>query len=237
MVTRRFPKLNGDGWHEAVHEIIGWGNLGLIEAPSKITLSRGFRLSTVANQWVRKYAYDGIASLVSVIHYPERKRELARFDSQIVTTEPEGDEFEVFDSFGNPTNKRRPPMPLHYYTDPLAKLEFTRGKREFMPRGPRMLQAEQPGEICYLDNRCGRYNSWEYVKTNPYSPTPPKLRASHHWRNTAPFASDYLRRGQARRLERRANLMFLEARSAAEKFNERMGHEGETSEPICRKAA
>ena len=77
MVTRRFPKLNGDGWLEAVHEIIGWGNLGLIDAPSKITLSRGNRLSTVANQWIRKHAHDGLASLTSVVYYPERKRKLS----------------------------------------------------------------------------------------------------------------------------------------------------------------
>ena len=54
--------------------LIGWGNLGLIEAPSKVTLSRGFRLSTVANQWMRKHIYDGLASLVGVVYYPERKQ-------------------------------------------------------------------------------------------------------------------------------------------------------------------
>jgi DNA-directed RNA polymerase sigma subunit (sigma70/sigma32) len=52
-VARRFPMLNGDGWLEAVHEIIGWGNLGLVDAPSKVTLSRGYRLSTVATSGSR----------------------------------------------------------------------------------------------------------------------------------------------------------------------------------------
>jgi hypothetical protein len=122
MVTRRFPKLNGDGWLEAVHEIIGWGNLGLIDAPSKITLSRGNRLSTVANQWIRKHAHDGLASLTSVVYYPERKRKLAKFDSQLAIASPDEDEdFEAFDSFGNPTG---PELKLGYLQRQVGKRLF-----------------------------------------------------------------------------------------------------------------
>ena len=118
-VTRRFPKLNGDGWLEAVHEIICWGNLGLVDAPSKITLSRGFRLSTVANQWIKKYIHDGLASLTSSIYYPERKRTLAKFDSQLAVASPEEDaDFEAFDSFGNPTN---PELKLGYLQRQVGK--------------------------------------------------------------------------------------------------------------------
>jgi hypothetical protein len=119
MVTRRFPMPNGDGWHEAVHEMIACGNLGLIDAPSKITLSRGHRLSTVTNQWVRKYIHDGLASLTSAVDYPERKRKLAKFDEGIVTTAPGEDrEFEAFDSFGNPTN---PELKLGYLQRQVGK--------------------------------------------------------------------------------------------------------------------
>jgi hypothetical protein len=119
MVTRRFPLLNGDGWLEAVHEIIGCGNLGLVDAPSKITLSRGNRLSTVVNQWARKYAHDGLASLVSVIYYPERKRNLAQFDSQLAAKSPgEDEDFEAFDSFGDPTN---PELKLGYLQRQVGK--------------------------------------------------------------------------------------------------------------------
>ena len=119
MASRRFPKLNGDGWLEAAHEIIACGNLGLIDAPSKLTLSRGFRLSTVANRWIRKYAHDGLASLVSVIYYPERKRELAKFDSQLASKSPgEDEDFEAFDSFGAPTN---PEMKLGYLQRQVGK--------------------------------------------------------------------------------------------------------------------
>ena len=114
--------LNGDGWHKAVHEIIGWGNLGLVDAPSKITPSRGFRLSTIANQWIRKHAHDGLASLTSVIYYPERKRSLAKFDSQLASKSPGEDaDFEAFDSFGNPTN---PELKLGYLQREVGKRLF-----------------------------------------------------------------------------------------------------------------
>ena len=122
MVARRFPKLSGDGWLEAVHEIICWGNQGLIDAPSKITLSRGFRLSTVANQWIRKNAHDGLASLTSAIYYPERKRELASSNSQLASKSPgEDEDFEAFDSFGNPTN---PELKLGYLQRQVGKRLF-----------------------------------------------------------------------------------------------------------------
>jgi hypothetical protein len=122
MVTRRFPMLNGDGWHEVVHDMIACGNLGLIDAPSKITLSRGHRLSTVVDKWVRKYLYDGLASLTSAVDYPERKRKLAKFDDQIVTTAPHEDkEIEAFDAFGNPTN---PELKLGYLQRQVGKREF-----------------------------------------------------------------------------------------------------------------
>jgi hypothetical protein len=122
MVARRFPKLNGDRWHEAVHEIIGWGNIGLVESPSKITITRGFRLSTVVNQWARKHIHDGLASLVSVIHYPERKRNLAKFDSRLAVKSPDEDEdFEAFDSLGNPTN---PDLELGYLQRQVGKRLF-----------------------------------------------------------------------------------------------------------------
>jgi hypothetical protein len=68
---------------------------------------------------VRKYLYDGLASLTSAVDYPERKRKLAKFDEGIVTTAPHEDrEFEAFDSFGNPTN---PELKLGYLQRQVGK--------------------------------------------------------------------------------------------------------------------
>jgi len=175
MVTHRFPMLNGDGWLEAVHEIIGCGNLGLIDAPSKITLSRGSRLSTVAHQWIRKYAHDGLASLVSVIHYPERKRTLAKFTSQLVVSDGDGDNFDAFDAVGNPTN---PDLKLGYLQRQVGKRLYpwhdwgddwqllgVNGRFEVRGGVTLDVQAERPSRPlpsgCYdLDPRPAFLNEW-----------------------------------------------------------------------------
>jgi hypothetical protein len=59
---------------------------------------------------------------VSVIYYPERKRNLAKFDSQFASKSPDGDgDFEAFDSFGNPTN---PELKLGYLQREVGKSLF-----------------------------------------------------------------------------------------------------------------
>jgi hypothetical protein len=56
-----------------------------------------------------------------------------------------------------------------------------------------------PAEICYLDKRCGSFNSWDKFGEPTYTP-PKKLvcPAVNHWHNSVPFAVEYLRRMKAR---------------------------------------
>ena len=104
--------------------------------------------------------------------------------------------------------------------NPLDDVEFTRGKREIEPNRPgehsniygRPLTGSGsspnlisflhlPHEVCYLDRRAGRFNSWEKFGARHFS-EPPKPKPSNqtpHWHNSLPFAVDYLRRSPRRR--------------------------------------
>jgi hypothetical protein len=63
---------------------------------------------------------------------------------------------------------------------------------EFIEPGPNIV----PAEICYLDKRCGSFNSWENFGHVP-EVRPKALLArkqTPHWKNSLVFAIEYLRR-------------------------------------------
>jgi hypothetical protein len=65
--------------------------------------------------------------------------------------------------------------------------------------GPSFKCAVTPAEICYLDKRCGSFNSWDNFGKSTY--TPPKVLFVPnvpHWRNGLVFAVEYVRRMKAR---------------------------------------
>ena len=72
-----------------------------------------------------------------------------------------------------------------------------------------------PAEICYLDKRCGSFNSYDNFGKHTY--TPPKeliVPNVNHWRNSIPFAVEYLRRIKARLPAWRKPTYFEELRDA-----------------------
>jgi Sigma-70 region 2 len=88
-----------------------------------------------------------------------------------------------------------PPREHTYQFDPADETELPAKPVPSEHTGPSMKLGVMPAEICYLDKRCGSFNSWDQFGEKPiYNPKPVIIKEAPHWRNSIVFAVDYLRR-------------------------------------------
>jgi len=100
--------------------------------------------------------------------------------------------------------------------DPIDEVEFTRGKREeALPKGPKLLQAPQPAEICYLAKpRPDRqFDSRSFEKVKGWQPKPLLMPeySTPHWTNSLAFAQEYLSRSKDRKEIKHENAILRRA--------------------------
>ena len=94
-----------------------------------------------------------------------------------------------------PGGKASAELPREYEYEPNALDDIALPSKPvpFEHTGPHAKQTVIPAEICYLDKRCGSFNSWDRFGDG-FRPKMLPRKSTPHWKNSPVIAVEYLRR-------------------------------------------